>query len=129
MNALGSLGGAGRFLVRWAMTRRTQRSAEAAKYRRWYSTARWQRIRARQLQREPLCRFCQQKGRITAATVCDHVTPHKGNKAIFWGGPFQSLCAPCHNGTKQQIERLGYSTEIAPDGWPADPRHPANRQR
>lgn len=76
---------------------------------------------------EPLCRLCHAKGRIVPATVCDHIEPHKGDEARFWRGPFQSLCEPCHNGTKQQVERIGYSTEVGYDGWPVDGRHPANR--
>jgi len=39
----------------------------------------------------------------------------------------QSLCAHCHNSTKQSEERLGYSRGVGPDGYPIDPRHPTNR--
>lgn len=41
----------------------------------------------------------------TSQLVCDHIEPHRGDEAKFWAGPFQTLCAPCHNGTKQRIER------------------------
>lgn len=103
------------------------RSAEAQAYRRWYWTPQWRQIRAAQLMAEPLCRLCHAKGRIVPATVCDHIEPHKGDKARFWNGPFQSLCEPCHNGTKQQVERIGYCIEVGLDGWPIDKAHPANR--
>ncbi|MCU0938497.1 MAG: hypothetical protein MUC86_05010 [Burkholderiaceae bacterium] len=72
-----------------------------------YGFARWRRLRLRQLQREPLCRVCQQEGRITLATICDHVAPHRGDMARFWGGPFQSLCKRCHDSTKKAIEQSG----------------------
>jgi len=41
--------------------------------RRWYCTAGWQRRRVHQLMIEPLCRLCLEAGRVTPATVADHV--------------------------------------------------------
>lgn len=64
------------------------------------------------------------EGRTVRATVVDHVEPHRGNRYRFLSGPFQSLCAHHHNTTKQSQERLGYSSEIGPDGFPVDRRHP-----
>ena len=50
------------------------------------------------MQQFPLCAECERQGRVTAATVVDHIVPHKGDKAMFWGsGNWQGLCAPCHN--------------------------------
>lgn len=49
--------------------------------------------------------MCQDEGVITPATVCDHVEPHRGDTGKFWGGPFQSLCAPHHNREKQMSYR------------------------
>ena len=77
----------------------------APPWRAWYKTARWLRIRAAQLLAEPLCRICLALGRVTPATVCDHVDPHRGDAVRFWGGPFQSLCASCHSSTKQAEEQ------------------------
>nr|WP_245581848.1 hypothetical protein [Phyllobacterium phragmitis] len=37
--------------------------------------------------------------------VCDHVTPHRGDEELFWSGPFQTLCKPCHDRDKQRMER------------------------
>lgn len=87
---------------------------------RWYSTARWQRRRALQLHREPLCRFCEeQRGLAVVATVADHVHPHRGDPEAFWRGELQSLCAPCHNSDKQRIERGSKPRQaIGLDGWP-----------
>lgn len=104
------------------------RSAEAAQYRTWYKGRAWQAIRRQQLTTEPLCRMCQAEGRVTAATVCDHVEPHRGNWDRFIGGPFQSLCKPHHDGAKQSEEHHGFSTSVGADGWPTDSRHPANRR-
>ena len=98
----------------------------------WHSTYRWQQHRLRQLKREPLCAMCLAQGKVTAATVADHITPHKGDYELFWHGPLQSLCAFHHNKTKQRIERKGskaidieYSNACDVNGKPIDPNHPS----
>lgn len=107
--------------------RRDNRSPEAQAYRNLYKTAAWRRIRDRQLDREPICRMCANEGVFVPATVCDHVTPHRGNVAAFWAGPFQSLCNRCHSSRKQAEEVRGFSLEVDQYGFPVDPSHPANR--
>ncbi len=90
-------------------------------WKRLYSLARWRKIRAQQLASEPLCRFCKRNGRLTPATVCDHVDPHRGDLAKFWRGPFQSLCKTCHDSTKQTMEKSGRQlVRIGLDGWPIE---------
>jgi len=106
--------------------RQDRRSPEAQAYRKLYKTALWQSTRLAQLQRKPLCEWCRAKGIITAATVCHHETPHKGDRAKFYAGPFISLCAPCHDTEAAQIERRGFTTNIGLDGWPTHEDHPAN---
>lgn len=95
-----------------------------APWRSWYSTPEWQHIRARQLAIEPWCRMCAEAGIQTKAAIVDHIERHMGNRALFFGGPFQSLCKACHDRQKQQSEALGYSTHIGADGLPTDKRHP-----
>lgn len=52
-----------------------------SKYRRWFLT------------KNPLCVTC---GR--AATVVDHIIPHKGNEDLFWYiNNHQALCKRCHD--------------------------------
>lgn len=60
-----------------------------------------------QLRKEPLCSYCLKEGRTTAATVADHIVPHKGNEELFWKGKLQSLCIYHHNGSKQREEASG----------------------
>lgn len=67
-------------------------------------------------------------GRITAATVADHVTPHRDNAEAFWGGALQSLCATCHSGAKAQQERGGGLRGCDVHGRPLDPGHSWNRE-
>jgi len=59
---------------------------------------RWRKARASFLQRNPLCAECMRNGRITPATVVDHVIPHRGDEKLFWDeSNWQALCASCHN--------------------------------
>lgn len=82
-------------------------------WRGWYGTARWQAIREAQLSMQPLCVMCLDGEVVEPATVCDHVTPHRGDEALFWSGPFQSLCAHHHNSAKQREERLAPTPSIS----------------
>jgi len=67
-----------------------------------YGTARWKAIRALHLRQSPICVYC---GR--AATVADHVEPHKGDLTKFYEGALQSLCKPCHDSSKKAEEARG----------------------
>lgn len=97
-------------------------------HQRLYDRRAWHRIRARQLIQEPLCRLCKEIGIDEPAAVADHIIPHKGDWNLFFdAGNIQSLCIAHHNSAKQQIERLGFSTQIGKDGWPIDSTHPVNR--
>ncbi len=52
----------------------------------------------------------------------------QGHRKLFWDlTNWQPLCKSCHSRHKQREERRGYSSSVGPDGWPIDPRHPANR--
>jgi len=113
-----------------------RRSPEAQEYRRLYKDKRWcgpNGVRARQLAAHPLCAMCEAAGRVTPATVCDHLDPEsKRTEEGFFAGPFQSLCdaAPwrCHSRVKQSDERRAAQGKLplspcGEDGWPTDPRH------
>ena len=66
---------------------------------------RWQQARARFLKAHPLCTYCQREGRVTLATVVDHIEPHRGNERLFWDeGNWNALCASCHSSAKQREE-------------------------
>jgi 5-methylcytosine-specific restriction endonuclease McrA len=81
------------------------RKAEADKRRpnareRGYDS-RWQRERVLFLQVNSRCKRCGE-----AATVVDHIIPHRGNRTRFWDrNNWQALCAHCHNSAKQARER------------------------
>lgn len=59
---------------------------------------RWQKARAAFLHAHPLCVRCEAQGKLTAATIVDHITPHRGDPALFWDrSNWQALCKSCHD--------------------------------
>ncbi|WP_288659528.1 MULTISPECIES: HNH endonuclease [Pseudomonas] len=65
----------------------------------------WQQARLQHLREHPLCVYCERLGRVTAASVVDHKTPHRGDMTLFWDrANWQSLCKPCHDSVKKQEE-------------------------
>lgn len=60
--------------------------------------ARWRRARKRYLTQYPLCLECQSQGKLTSATVVDHIQPHRGDKDLLWDERnWQPLCKDCHD--------------------------------
>ncbi len=60
--------------------------------------ARWRRARKAFLERHPLCAECQREGKLTPATVVDHIVPHRGDQRLFWDKTnWQPLCKDCHD--------------------------------
>ena len=75
-------------------------------HKRWYKTARWQKLRWSVLVRDMFtCQSCGKIEHDTSKLHCDHIDPHRGDEAKFWAGPFQTLCANCHNSMKQSQEK------------------------
>jgi 5-methylcytosine-specific restriction protein A len=93
-----------------------------------YATRQWKRLRRLKLQVTPLCEACEAIGRLTVATVVDHVV------AVTAGGePFppldglMSLCVSCHNSKTSRVEVHGQQPLIkgcGTDGLPVDKSHP-----
>ena len=60
--------------------------------------SRWRKARTDFLHRNPLCVKCMAQGRITPATVVDHIIPHRGDRKLFWDEQnWQPLCKSCHD--------------------------------
>jgi 5-methylcytosine-specific restriction endonuclease McrA len=104
-------------------------SSHPTQHQHLYNTKRWQRLRRYQRQIEPLCRFCKERGIVTPGAVVDHVIPHNGDVNLFYTGELQTLCADCHDRIKRMEELHGFRPDVGLDGWPLDPKHPANRSR
>lgn len=82
---------------------------------------RWRKERLHFLDQNPLCKFCEDEGKVTAATVVDHITPHKGDEILFWDvDNWQPLCEQCHNSTKALIENGKDMRPVGLDGWRVD---------
>lgn len=98
----------------------TSRSPEAKAWQWLYNTSRWRKLRLLHLASEPLCRMCKQEGRLTPATVVDHIKAHKGDETLFWDqSQWQSLCKPCHDSHAQSRDKSGVERPvIGLDGWP-----------
>jgi len=61
----------------------------------------WRNARREYLAAHPYCAMCGDD-----ATTIDHIVAHRGDRALFWNRRnWQSLCARCHNSTKQRMER------------------------
>jgi 5-methylcytosine-specific restriction endonuclease McrA len=71
---------------------------------------RWQRAREGYLAKHPLCVKCQAIDIVTAATVVDHIVPHRGDERLFWDSDnWQSLCKTHHDSDKAKEEaRAGH---------------------
>lgn len=88
----------------------------------------WQQARKAFLRSHPLCVYCERDGRLTAASVVDHIEPHRGDMVKFWdSGNWQSLCHHCHDSVKQRLERSGIAVGCDMHGVPTDAGHHWNR--
>ncbi|MFZ3483899.1 HNH endonuclease [Sphingomonas sp. 3-13AW] len=83
------------------------RQRDQQSWRKWYKTARWQKLRMVVLVRDLFT--CQRCGVIEADTsqlVADHKRPHRGDEALFWDDKnLWTLCKSCHDSWKQREER------------------------
>lgn len=78
-----------------------------------HHTYRWQKLRARILKAEPLCRKCQRR-----AVEVDHVKPVSQGGAFFRRGNLQALCRACHE-AKTAAEATK-APRFCGHGWPSD---------
>lgn len=85
---------------------------------------RWVNYRRQYLRANPLCVYCQRRGKVTQATVVDHIVPHRGDDVLFWDtANHQALCKPCHDSIKQAEEKGGKVGGCDIDGVPIDTNH------
>ena len=84
----------------------------------------WQQARKTFLKQHPLCVLCKRRGLVVAASVVDHIKPHKGDIDLFWDvSNWQALCQPCHDSHKKRQELGGVLPGCDADGIPVDPLH------
>lgn len=76
-----------------AARRRAHDARRPSAARRGYD-ARWRRVRAMVLAREPRCRDCAAAGRVTLANEVHHIDGNPRNNAL---DNLMPLCKPCHS--------------------------------
>lgn len=76
-----------------------------------------ERIRKDLLRDEPLCRKCTKHGRISAATIADHIVPRsQGGQNVQ--SNYQPLCKPCSDAKTAREAGHRPRPTIGLDGWP-----------
>src|SRR3546814_2674479 len=91
--------------MRTATERKREHEGRRGSARERGYTRTWEKARLVHLREHPLCAMCARDGRTTAATVVDHVVPHRGDDRLFWDRTnWQSLCKPHHDGEKRREE-------------------------
>ena len=91
---------------------------------------RWERARLHYLHDHPLCVQCDKLGKLSIATVVDHIKSHGGgaDRALFWDvDNWQSLCKHCHDSYKQRLEKTGKTIGCDKHGTPLDAKHHWNQ--
>ena len=63
----------------------------------FYHSPAWRKLRAWHIAREPLCRECKAKGKVTQGQVVDHIQPRSQGGASLDPDNLQTLCHKCHN--------------------------------
>lgn len=109
------------FCTDHATQRKTEVNAERGSAASRGYGAKWRRERADYLRDNPLCVRCLDDEHVVAATVVDHIVPHKGDQKLFWRrSNWQALCKTCHD-RKTATEDGGFANPVrlarpAPEG-------------
>lgn len=90
------------------------RSRDGEQRHKLYTGRRWRKLRALVLQDEPLCRHCKSDGKLTPATVVDHIAGHgRGWEEKFFDiNGLQALCHDCHTEKTAKESGGGYQKSI-----------------
>jgi len=63
----------------------------------FYNSPAWKETRRRQLTAVPYCEECRREGRLTKATMVDHMVPIAQGGERYAPSNLQSLCYSCHS--------------------------------
>lgn len=94
-----------------AARRQAVEAARGSAASRGYGS-KWRREREIYLAKNPVCVEHRSRGRIVAASVVDHIIPHKGDDKLFWSrSNWQALCKSCHD-RKTATEDGGFANRV-----------------
>jgi len=90
----------------YCLTHRREKGRERGTSKEQGYDNRWRKARRAYLNANPLCVECKGEGRVEAATIVDHIIPHRGDYELMWDseGNYQSLCT-YHHQVKSNEER------------------------
>ena len=74
--------------------------------------------RAHLLAIEPLCRPCRAMGRVTAATIADHIIPLAQGATPYDFANLQPVCRDCHDRKTASDNGKRWKPRTGLDGWP-----------
>lgn len=95
---------------------------------KFYDKRVWRdRLRRNQLELEPTCRKCRERGNYTIATHVDHIIPIEDGGAEYDPTNFQSLCLLCHTDKTNVDNGHVVKATFNADGYPIDSRHHWNK--
>ena len=83
--------------------------------RKFYSSTAWRKKSEQHRRDELLCRPCSKQGRVTLATLTDHIVPIEQGGDPWDDDNLQSSCDPCHNAKRQAERGRGRAVQITRD--------------
>lgn len=94
---------------------RSRMRDDQQKWRKWYKTARWRKLRLKILKRDSYT--CQRTGVLLSgkypapnSAVVDHISAHRGNEVLFWDeNNLQAVSKEYHDREKQRLEKIGWA--------------------
>mgnify|MGYP003144591957 CR=1 FL=1 len=63
----------------------------------FYNSRTWRKLRLMILNKQPVCKMCEDKGKVTSSTVVDHIIPINKGGAKLNPDNLQGLCFRCHS--------------------------------
>ena len=63
----------------------------------FYNSTQWRKVSKGYRKRHPLCKHCEEAGRVTPSAVVDHIKPIDKGGDKWNSSNLQALCHKCHN--------------------------------
>jgi 5-methylcytosine-specific restriction protein A len=63
----------------------------------FYNSTQWRKVSKGYRKRHPLCKHCEEIGRVTPSAVVDHIKPIDKGGDKWNSSNLQALCHKCHN--------------------------------